>query len=581
VKSGLLIGFCFVFATAVKGQEFVWAKRFGNPLSSLDIGWSVATTPTEEIYVVGEMDTINMDGSDLGAGLNDGFLAKFDSSGQKLWAMRLGSDKTGRLGQAASDPKGNLFVWGTFRESLVFGKDTLKVKSWLGQDCFVAKYDPSGNPLWIRMIPDESLPGVINTDREGNLYVLSDQLPAFNSQRCNLFKFNTDGELMWKTLVISGPQDGGTAIAIDDLQRPVVAGDFFGTRNFGDDTLTSSGISDGFVAKFNSDGTFRSVIQMGGDSPVNPDQIVGLTLDGFGGFYVTGAFADSTVLARYDSADRLLWSVKQGAFEQIWGCSVQLDEVGNVFVVGDFGGTMVYGNHVLTNDIGSLRNIFLLKFDRTGNIIWAVQSRRGYLDHALSLSRAPSGNLYITGDSSGEATSYGNIVLPRQGQNDLILAKIHDGMSVPLVLNLGGDTTICERGFTLKTKDFAKYVWQDGSSDSAFSVIQPGKYFVAATDRLGRTQSDTVNVEACLDTTIPNVITPNGDEYNQRFVIPRMDITKNNVFLVFDRWGKKVYSSNNYQNDWDGGELSPGVYYYELVEAKTHKVFKGWVQLLR
>ncbi|MCK4360605.1 MAG: gliding motility-associated C-terminal domain-containing protein, partial [Bacteroidales bacterium] len=36
------------------------------------------------------------------------------------------------------------------------------------------------------------------------------------------------------------------------------------------------------------------------------------------------------------------------------------------------------------------------------------------------------------------------------------------------------------------------------------------------------------------------------------------------------RWGKKVYEINNYKNDWDGGNLSDGVYFYIL---KCHGEF--------
>ena len=51
--------------------------------------------------------------------------------------------------------------------------------------------------------------------------------------------------------------------------------------------------------------------------------------------------------------------------------------------------------------------------------------------------------------------------------------------------------------------------------------------------------------------------------------------------IIYNRWGRKVYSSDNYLNDWDGGNLSEGVYYFVLdVPAKPEKVH-GTVTILK
>ena len=74
---------------------------------------------------------------------------------------------------------------------------------------------------------------------------------------------------------------------------------------------------------------------------------------------------------------------------------------------------------------------------------------------------------------------------------------------------------------------------------------------------------------------IPNVITPNGDEFNQYFHIKRITLFKHSVLSIFDRWGKEVYQAINYQNDWDGDGLSSGVYYYILDLKRNEKVYRG------
>lgn len=97
---------------------------------------------------------------------------------------------------------------------------------------------------------------------------------------------------------------------------------------------------------------------------------------------------------------------------------------------------------------------------------------------------------------------------------------------------------------------------------------------------------------------IPNIITPNNDGINDIFIItqdnpgsnlkagsdyPKInDFYKSNELIIFNRWTQKVYEQKNYQNDWDGGNLKDGVYFYVL---KCHgefedDVFKGSLTIM-
>jgi len=85
---------------------------------------------------------------------------------------------------------------------------------------------------------------------------------------------------------------------------------------------------------------------------------------------------------------------------------------------------------------------------------------------------------------------------------------------------------------------------------------------------------------------IPNVITPGQPDYNDVFTIrygqtdgvtPR-DYGFNVSLTVFNRWGRKVYESADYQYDWSGNGLAPGIYYYE-VSIDGHAVCKSWLHL--
>lgn len=91
--------------------------------------------------------------------------------------------------------------------------------------------------------------------------------------------------------------------------------------------------------------------------------------------------------------------------------------------------------------------------------------------------------------------------------------------------------------------------------------------------------------EACEVLVKPvNVFTPNGDGINDLLRFDLLEIFSGNKLQVYNRWGKLVYESNDYQNDWDGGDLKDGTYFYILDiddPSGTQDIFKGTITILR
>jgi gliding motility-associated-like protein len=77
---------------------------------------------------------------------------------------------------------------------------------------------------------------------------------------------------------------------------------------------------------------------------------------------------------------------------------------------------------------------------------------------------------------------------------------------------------------------------------------------------------------------IPNVFTPNADGVNDTFFI--RNLPPSTIVRIVNRWGKLIYESANYQNDWNGGEYPDGIYYY-TVNIAGQGTFSGWVQIWR
>jgi len=96
---------------------------------------------------------------------------------------------------------------------------------------------------------------------------------------------------------------------------------------------------------------------------------------------------------------------------------------------------------------------------------------------------------------------------------------------------------------------------------------------------------------------IPEAFSPNGDGTNDLFAIPNLHLYPNTHVIIFNRWGAKVYESDNYQNDWaglsqsplnvGGDELPEGTFYYlitmggDLNDGISGEVYKGYVYLKR
>jgi parallel beta-helix repeat protein len=145
------------------------------------------------------------------------------------------------------------------------------------------------------------------------------------------------------------------------------------------------------------------------------------------------------------------------------------------------------------------------------------------------------------------------------------------------------------------------YVWV--SSDGSFSLtspngnitVQPSSggetiYTVYAIDNSNpgcETAAAQVKVNAVegQDLNIPNLITPNGDNKNDVFVlkdkVTGMPILKEGSHIeVVNRWGSRVYEAKNYENNWVPNDLTDGMYYYRVTSTCGNKEYKSWLQIL-
>ncbi|QHT66759.1 gliding motility-associated C-terminal domain-containing protein [Rhodocytophaga rosea] len=125
------------------------------------------------------------------------------------------------------------------------------------------------------------------------------------------------------------------------------------------------------------------------------------------------------------------------------------------------------------------------------------------------------------------------------------------------------------------------YLWQDNSTENTLTVTQSGEYTVQVSNSTctstGKIQVQMLNPDLV---EIPNVITPNKDQSNEFFVV------KNGFgkihLTIYNRWGKEVYHSNDYQNNWNAAGLTNGAYFYQISgDSPCFGTWKGIISVLR
>jgi gliding motility-associated-like protein len=179
--------------------------------------------------------------------------------------------------------------------------------------------------------------------------------------------------------------------------------------------------------------------------------------------------------------------------------------------------------------------------------------------------------------------------------SNVVVSNFIDDLSV----SISNSTTICPKApFTVSAitnggRPAYNYNWyiepnSNSLSNSAnLSTTSPeseGTYTITvyATDSCGyqKLGSELLIVSPPCMVTIPNVITPNGDNHNDYFKIENIEHHPNTSLTIFDRWGKKVYENPNYNNEWKADDASDGTYFY-VIEVVDDKKYSGFITVFK
>lgn len=119
--------------------------------------------------------------------------------------------------------------------------------------------------------------------------------------------------------------------------------------------------------------------------------------------------------------------------------------------------------------------------------------------------------------------------------------------------------------------------------DHAHTYTAPGQYEVclAISDLEGCTDS-TCQLVSVIPAEVerPNVITANNDGVNDYLAFRYLEFYPDNELYVYNRWGNEVFHTTNYKNDWNGGSVTEGTYFFRLIIQDTGDDFQGYFQII-
>jgi hypothetical protein len=522
---------CVAFAQA---PDWLWAK---NAIGvNYNYGTSVASDKWGNVYVAGSFDGDSIQFQNITLTVNNGisdgsiFVAKYDSTGNIIWAKAFGGDGD-EWPVMTIDKNANIYITGPFSSnSIQFGSTTV----------YNASLSPSNNDIFIA-------------------------------------KLDTDGNVIWATRAGSQGYDRATAITTDQQDNIYIAGAFEDTLLYGDIILINDDPTAGatwgtvlneFVIKLDKNG-----IGIWGNNKL-ADGSSAIACDKNQNVYVTGLNTSAyngnvplRYIEKFDVSGNLLWTNMIDGNSFAWALDV--DSSGNAYVSGPFGQTLHLGNYTFIPDPTS-GNSYLVKYAQNGNVIWAKTFSSIGVN---SLAADSSKFIYLTGGFGADSISIEGIVLYNSNPNlygsDIYVLKCDTSGNVIWAKSAGGygsdgvgAISTNERGNVFITG----YYYSDSCYFGSTVFTDSGYNFYVA--KLDASAALTISEKEIENDNF--LILPNPT--NGKFII-QFEANGSYQLKVFNLMGQAVFQQqiNNQQTSIDLSHLSNGIYILNLNDGKLNQ----------
>ena len=350
-----------------------WATYFGG--TGDDWSYSVATDKADNIIAVGatksltNIATVGAHQTTFGGGsLRDGFIAKFNIAGQLLWATYYGGSSSDECYSIATDTFKNIIVSG-YTNSTSNIATTGAFQDTLFGNSFVAKFSALGTRIWgtyyvasIRTIYVDISGDIVTTGDASNITSLATPGAYQQTNGGNndgfITKFSAAGNRLWCTY-FGGPDDDECWGVATDLSKNILVTGY---------TYSTSGIA--------TAGAYQTI-----KSP-----------------------ADNAFLAKFSSSGAIIWSSYYGGNDGCNGYFVSSDSDGNVIMIGETASStnIASPGAFKTSLSADGQDAFIIKFDATGNRLWATYYGGDGIDgdHPQGIVTDKNGNIIFAGGTS-------------------------------------------------------------------------------------------------------------------------------------------------------------------------------------
>ena len=394
-------------------QTLDWAIQFTSDKGVQVI--DLAIDDQGDIYICGEFtDTVDVDpGPGVIEFVSEGglgsFIVKLDSTGSLIWGKQINAVSPSAIDV---DGSGNVFVGFTAYDSVDF--DPGQGVAWvvpLGnftQDIALLKLTANGDFDWVQQYGDvdsEFFTTVI-VDPQNDVYVIgsfggtvdfdpgagTSNMTSAGSADAFILKLSNNGQYVWSRQFGDAGFDFTSDACLDQNGNLYVYGEFSGTVDFdfgaGSSSYTAQGSRDVFLCQVDINGGFGWAIAWGGSTSEIAQAV---HIDPGGGVYAVGEF-EGTVdfdpgtgtlnetaqgirdvyISKIDETDgSLSWNAILTGDSQGTAFDVEVDNLGTVYVVGVFGGTIDFdpssGVVELTGENALDSDIFVVRFSSNGD----------------------------------------------------------------------------------------------------------------------------------------------------------------------------------------------------------------------
>ncbi len=516
------------------------------------------------------------------------FIVKYDSNGNELWAKASGGFGVYYTWTSAIDPAGNLLVAGWFSGAMViFDDDTLN-NVW-GEDMFLAKFDPSGNVLWARSAGGTGTDHItsVTTDASGNVIVggsFNSTSIAFDTvtlstsggQDIIIAKYDPSGDLQWVRSTGNVGDDAIGFVTVDPSGNLIATGNYASPAlTFDSITITNGGFSgsyDTFITKYDSSGTVLWTKSAGGSYDdyalsVRPDANGNLIQIGsygsasvaFGNITLINAGSDDIYIVKYDPAGNVVWARTVGSSNQESVLGLAVDAWGNMVITGWFTGPdLNFDNYICSGAY----DMFIAKLSSSNTSVINPVVCNSYT--------SPSGNYVWASSGTNFDTIPGSL-----GLDSIIIINL-------TVNNI--NVTITQNGNILSADaSGALYQWLD--CNNGYAAV-PGETNQSYTPALSGDYAVVITLAGCTDTSACfNMFTVGLQQDNNGLIhiypnpanekLTVANAPTNSKLTLYDAQGKPVLSQTLNTNIVSVERLISGLYFYTISDIDGNGFSSG------